>query len=151
MMYRQQRLEVVRQRSVLGYLGGGHFERLEFVRYIGSTDTPGSRRRGCWERCQRRVRSGRTTKSAVVDILLSDTYAFALVFLVLCGVSSPSAAADFLFLGVTCTEDISIYRSSRIYSISFVLVQLSIQRQVRLSEIIGGCTSTALLICSGSL
>jgi hypothetical protein len=52
----------------------------------------------------------------IVSELLSSlawaTYAFVLVFLVLCGVNSPSAAADFLFLGVTCTEDISIFRSS---------------------------------------
>lgn len=94
--------------------------------------------------------AGALISSAIVDtVLVGGTYAFVLVFLVLCGVSSPSAAADFLFLGVTCTEDISIYRSSRIKSISFVLVQLSIQRQVRPSDIIGGYTSTALLIRSG--
>ena len=93
--------------------------------------------------------AGALTSSAVVNTALGDTYAFFLVFLVLCGVSSPSAAADFLFLGVTCTEDISIYRSIRMDSISCVLVQLSIQRQVRPSDVICGYTSTAILICSG--
>ena len=38
-------------------------------------------------------------------LCFESTYPLVLVFLVLWGVNSPSAAADFHYLGVTCTED----------------------------------------------